>query len=139
MRHYETIYIVNPNLSDEEVEQVNEKFKALIESQKGVVIKLQDWGKQRLAYEIKKYDKGTYFLVDFCGDPGLTSELARNLKLDERILKFQTVKLEEYADPQELIKQEEDKHQKSKPEEEAPSQEVDQENKSPVTEEKIEE
>ena len=139
MRHYETIYIVNPNLSDEEVEQVNEKFKSLIESQKGVVIKLQDWGKQRLAYEIKKYDKGTYFLVDFCGQPGLTSELARNLKLDERILKFQTVKLEDYADPQELIKQEEEKHQESKSEEEAPSPEKDQESKIPEKAEIIEE
>lgn len=139
MRHYETIYIVNPNLSDEDVELVNEKFKTLIEAQKGVVIKLQDWGKQRLAYEIKKYDKGTYFLLDFCGELGLTSELARNLKLDERVLKFQTVKLEDYADPQELIKQEEAKHQESKPKEEAPSQEEDQENNSPVTEEKIEE
>jgi small subunit ribosomal protein S6 len=139
MRHYETIYIINPNLSDEEVEQVNEKFKALIESQKGVVIKLQDWGKQRLAYEIKKYDKGTYFLVDFCGQSGLTSELARNLKLDERILKFQTVKLEDYADPQELIKKEEEKHQESKSEEEAPSQEEDQESEIPEKEEIIEE
>lgn len=138
MRHYETIYIVNPNLSDEEVEQVNEKFKSLIESQKGVVIKLQDWGKQRLAYEIKKYDKGTYFLVDFCGQPGLTSDLARNLKLDERILKFQTVKLEDYADPQELIKQEEEKHKQSKPEEAAPSQEEDQKSEIPEKEEIIE-
>ena len=139
MRHYETIYIVNPNLSDEEVEQVNEKFKSLIDSQKGVVIKLQDWGKQRLAYDIKKYDKGSYFLVDFCADPGLTTDLARNLKLDERILKFQTVKLEDYADPQELIKQEEEKRQQSKPEEEAPSQEEDQEKIIPEIEEIIEE
>jgi small subunit ribosomal protein S6 len=123
MRHYETIYIVRPDITDEEIQQVNEKFKTLIEAQKGVVIKLQDWGKQRLAYEIKKQDKGTYFLVDFCGEPGLTSELARNLKLDERILKFQTVKLADYADPQELIKQEEEKHQKSKPETESPPQE----------------
>jgi len=139
MRHYETIYIVNPNLSDEEVEQVNEKFKALIDSQKGVVIKLQDWGKQRLAYEIQKHDKGTYFLVDFCGEPGLTSELARNLKLDERILKFQTVKLEDYADPQELIKREEEKRQESKPEEAAPPPKADREDTSLITEKNIEE
>lgn len=118
MRHYETIYIVHPDLSDEDVAQVKEKFNNLIESQKGVLIKLQDWGKQRLAYEIKKKDKGTYILADFCGEAGLTNELARNLKLDERILKFQTVKLEDQVDPQELIRQEEEKNQKAKPQEE---------------------
>lgn len=139
MRHYETIYIVSPDLSDEDVQQVNEKFKSLIESQKGVVVKLQDWGKQRMAYEIKKHDKGTYMLVDFCGESGLTNELARNLKLDERILKFQTVKLEDFADPQELIRQEEEKTQKSKPAEEAPAQQETHQETSPEPEEKSEE
>jgi len=138
MRHYETIYIVRPDLADEEVQETNEKFKTLIETQKGIVIKLQDWGKQRLAYEIKKQDRGTYMLVDFCGEPGLTSELARNLKLDERILKFQTVKLQDHADPQELIKQEEEKNRKSKPEEEPPAEEETQET-IPEPEEKKEE
>ena len=103
MRHYETIYIVNPNLSDEDYNEISEKFNNLIENQKGVIIKTQKWGKQRLAYAIKKFYNGFYILVDFCADPGVTSELERNLKLDENILKYQTVKLADKADPQELI------------------------------------
>jgi small subunit ribosomal protein S6 len=108
MRHYETIYIINPNLSDEEYREVVEKFNALIDKQKGVVIKTQDWGKQRMAYEIKKSIYGYYVLVDFCSDQGVVAELERGLKLDDRILKYQTVKLADRADPQELLQKEEE-------------------------------
>jgi len=109
MRHYETIYIVNPNLSDEEYHEVINKFNNLIENQKGVIVQTQEWGKQRLAYSIKKFYNGFYVLVDFCAEPGVTAELVRNLKIDERILKYQTIKLADKVDPQELIlKQKED-------------------------------
>jgi len=109
MRHYETIYIVNPNLSDEDYNEIINKFNNLIEKQKGVIVKTQEWGKQRLAYSIKKFYNGFYVLVDFCAEPGVITELVRNLKLDERILKYQTIKLADKVDPQELIlKQKED-------------------------------
>ena len=108
MRHYETIYIMNPNLSDEQHQEGIEKFNSLIGKQKGVVIKTQDWGKQRMAYEIKKSIYGCYVLVDFCSEPGVITELERGLKLDDRILKYQTVKLADKADPQELLQKEEE-------------------------------
>lgn len=108
MRHYETIYILNPNLSDEESQEVLEKFSSLIDKQKGVVIKTQDWGKQRMAYGIKKFVYGYYVLVDFCSDPGVVTELERILKLDDRVLKYQTVKLADKVDPEELIRKEEE-------------------------------
>jgi len=106
MRHYEIIYIINPNQSDDEFNEIVEKFNNLIVSQKGIIIKTQKWGKQRLAYTVKKYNNGFYVLVDFCADPGVTTELERNLNLDDRIIKYQTVKLAEKADPQELIEKE---------------------------------
>jgi small subunit ribosomal protein S6 len=106
MRHYEIIYIVNPNLNDEEYHELLKKFNDIIESLKGVVIKTQEWGKQRLAYRIKKFYNGVYVLVDFCANPETTAELERNLNLDDRILKFQTVKLADKADPEELLKKE---------------------------------
>ena len=110
MRHYETIYIVDPNLSDEEYGDVTKKFNNLIEKQKGVIIKTDEWGAQKLAYRVKKFDKGSYVLVDYCAEPGITSVIERDLKLDDRILKYQTVKLADKADPQELIlKEKEDK------------------------------
>ncbi len=106
MRHYEIIYIINPNESDDEFNAIVEKFNNLIVNQKGVIIKTQKWGKQRLAYTVKKFNNGFYVLVDFCANPGVTTELERNLNLDDRIIKYQTVKLAEKADPQELIEKE---------------------------------
>jgi small subunit ribosomal protein S6 len=108
MRHYETIYIVNPNLGEEEYREVIKRYNTLIEKNKGVVIKTEEWGVQRLAYDLKKLDKGSYVLANFCGDAGLTAELERDLKLDDRILKFQTIKLSDEVDPQALLQKEMD-------------------------------
>jgi small subunit ribosomal protein S6 len=108
MRHYEIIYIINPNESDDEFNEIVEKFNNLIVNQKGIIIKTQKWGKQRLAYTVKKFNNGFYVLVDFCANPGVTTELERNLNLDDRIIKYQTVKLADKADPQELIEKERD-------------------------------
>jgi len=108
MRHYETIFIVNPELTDEDYKAVLEKFGNLIVKLKGVMIKVEEWGKQRLAYNVKKFDKGSYVLFDYCGEPGLTAELGRDLKLDERVIKFQTIKLADAADPEALLKKEQE-------------------------------
>jgi small subunit ribosomal protein S6 len=108
MRHYETLYIVNPELDDENYKAVVDKFRDLIEKEKGVIVKLEEWGKQRLAYLVKKFDQGVYVLMDYCGGPGVTAELERDLKLDDRILKYQTVKLADEVDPQALVQKEED-------------------------------
>jgi len=118
MRHYETIYIVNPNLAEEDAQGVIKKFNDLIEKHKGVIIKIQEWGTQRLAYLLKKFDKGSYVLVDYCGGPGITAELEREFKLDDRILKYQTVKLSDAVDPQELLLKE-TREENDQPEEKA--------------------
>lgn len=109
MRHYETIYIVNPNQSDEDYREIRDRCIDLLEKKKSVIIKIQDWGKQRLAYNVQKFNYGSYVLVDFCAEPGVTAELERNLKLDDRVLKYQTVKIADKADPQALLQQEEAK------------------------------
>ncbi|MBN1625752.1 MAG: 30S ribosomal protein S6 [Deltaproteobacteria bacterium] len=108
MRHYEIIYIINPNESDDEFNAIAEKYNNLIVNRKGVIIKTQKWGKQRLAYTVKKFNNGFYVLVDFCANPGVTAELERSLNLDDRIIKYQTVKLSNKADPQELIDKEQE-------------------------------
>lgn len=106
MRHYEIIYIINPNQSDDEFNEIVEKFNNLIVNEKGIIIKTQKWGKQRLAYTVKKFNNGLYVLVNFCANPGVTTELERNLNLDDRIIKYQIVKLSNKADPQELLEKE---------------------------------
>ncbi|MGD2125727.1 MAG: 30S ribosomal protein S6 [Desulfobacteraceae bacterium] len=103
MKQYETIFIVNPNLGEEQYSEVTKKFSNLIEKQKGVLVRVEEWGSQRLAYGVKKFDKGAYLLMLYCGQPGLTAELERELKLDDRVLKYQTVKLADKVDPQALI------------------------------------
>jgi small subunit ribosomal protein S6 len=111
MRHYETVVIINPNLSEDDHKEVVKKYGDLITKEKGVIVKIDEWGKQRLAYELKRFDKGAYVLMEYCGEQGLTSTLARALKLDDRILKFQTIKLADRVDPDSLIKKEEEPEQ----------------------------
>jgi len=113
MRHYETIYIVSPELSDDDYSKEVEKFNSLIEDQKGVIIKTQEWGKQKLAYPINKFDRGTYVLVEYCADVGVSEELEKGLKLDDKILKYQTVKLADKADVQGLLAREKEAAEKA--------------------------
>jgi small subunit ribosomal protein S6 len=118
MRHYETIYIVNPNLTQDEYREVLNRYSSFIEKNKGVMIKTEEWGTQRLAYEVKKVDKGAYVLMDYCGNPGLSANLERDLSLDDRVLKFQTIKLAHEVDPQALLQKQEEKkvkHQAAAP------------------------
>ena len=133
MKHYETLYIVNPELDEEDHKAVVGKFKDLIEKEKGVIVKLEEWGKQRLAYQIKKLDQGAYILLDYCGGPGITAVLERDLKLDDRILKYQTVKLADDVDPQTLVQKEEEIK-----EETAPTEDQAQEKEETAQTEKIE-
>jgi len=102
MRYYETLYIINPNLAEEDYRAVVAKFTDAVEKNKGVVTKVDEWGKKTLAYDIKKFDKGFYVLLQYCGEAGLTAELKRELGLDDRILKYQTVKLSDNADLEKL-------------------------------------
>lgn len=112
MKRYETIYIANPNLDPESLQEVVTKFSDLIEKLKGAVVKINEWGKRKLAYEVKKFDKGYYVLLDFCGLPGAVRELERNMKLDDRILKYLTVKIDEDVDVEYLMKEEREKEAK---------------------------
>ena len=103
MRHYEMVYIINPNLEAESLKEVVDKFSDIVNKLKGTIIEVNEWGKRKLAYDIKKFDKGYYVLLDFCGLPDAVKELERNLKLDERVLKYLNIKLDEDIDPEELI------------------------------------
>ncbi|MBW2096057.1 MAG: 30S ribosomal protein S6 [Deltaproteobacteria bacterium] len=105
MRQYETIYILKPSLPDEVYEEVIGKFNAIIEKNQGVMIKTDKWGERTLAYELKKFNKGFYVLLEYCGGAALTKELERLFRLDDKVLKYQTVKLSDRADPEALLKE----------------------------------
>jgi len=106
MNHYETIYIVNPTLDDDSLKETIDKFSDLIKKLKGTIVKVSEWGKRKLAYDVKRFDKGYYVVLDFCALPKMLTELERNLKLDDRILKYITVKIDENVDPKDLVSKE---------------------------------
>ncbi len=106
MNHYETIYIVNPTLDDDSLKEAIDKFSDLIKKLKGSIVKVNEWGKRKLAYDVKRFDKGAYVVLDFCALPKMVTELERNLKLDDRILKYITVKIDENIDPKDLVSKE---------------------------------
>ena len=102
MRYYETLYLINPDLSDEDYGDVVTKFNNLVEKNKGSIIKVDEWGKKTLAYEVMKFDKGFYVLLQYCGTAEISAELTRDLTLDDRVLKYQTIKLSNDVDPESL-------------------------------------
>jgi len=108
MRYYETVYIINPNLGDDDYRDVVTKFNNLVEKNKGVVTKVDEWGEKTLAYDVKKFDRGYYVLLQYCGGPDITGVLKRDLGLDDRIIKYQTIKLSDDVDPASLKKVEPD-------------------------------
>ena len=95
MRKYETIFILDPDLEEEQAQSLIEKVKGIITQGNGEILKVEDWGKRKLAYEVKKKPKGHYILIHFLGSPALLSELERNFRVMDAVIKFQSVRLEE--------------------------------------------
>ncbi|ABK18861.1 30S ribosomal protein S6 [Syntrophobacter fumaroxidans] len=100
MRKYETFFIIDPDLPDEVTAAVDEKIKSVVGANGGDVVSYVPWGKKKLAYPVKKRSRGLYVLMEYAGDSRLVAELERNMRLDERVLKFITVKLDDRYDPE---------------------------------------
>ena len=91
---YELMYIINPNLSEEETAAVVEKFKALVE-QNGTLEEMEEMGKRKLAYEINYISEGYYVLVKFTSGPDFPAELDRVLGITDGILRSLITRLPE--------------------------------------------
>ncbi|OEU78425.1 MAG: 30S ribosomal protein S6, partial [Desulfobacterales bacterium S5133MH4] len=98
MRRYETLYILHPELSEEQRQPLFDKLTGLMSADHGMLVKLDEWGNRKLAYEIKKQTRGYYVLMEFCGDGPLVKEIERNMRLDDRILKYLTVLTDKAVD-----------------------------------------
>ena len=83
---YEVLYVLNPNLTEEETQAIVEKFKTLIE-QNGTVDEMEEWGKRKLAYEINYHTEGYYVLVKFTSGPELPAELDRILGITDGVIR----------------------------------------------------
>ena len=93
MNKYETVFIANPNLEEEGIKALIEKFSELI-NKSGKVEKVDEVGKKKLAYEIKKNTEGYYVVIDFEAKPESIAELERNYRIMDDILKFIVVRKE---------------------------------------------
>ena len=105
MRRYETIFIIPADLTEDEINVLIERYQSIITKNKGMVIKVEKWGKRKMAYEIKKQIRGFYVLMDLVSVSAVITELERNFKIDEKILKFMTIKKEEGVDLKEIEKE----------------------------------
>jgi small subunit ribosomal protein S6 len=102
MRRYETIFIITPDSSEDDLKTIYDKIQGVVTGKKGQIIAYEEQGKKKLAYDIKKHGKGNYILMDYLGPADIVAEVERNLRLDERILAHITVKLADKVDPESL-------------------------------------
>ena len=98
-REYETIFILTPDTPNEGVAKVNDRIKGIVESMGGTVLKVDNWGKRKLAYEVAKQLKGIYLYWQYLGSAGLVAELERNLRMLDTVIRYMTVKLDKDVDP----------------------------------------
>jgi small subunit ribosomal protein S6 len=97
-REYETIYILRPNTPNEGVAEVNSRIKGIIENMGGKIIKVDNWGKRRLAYEVAKERKGIYLYWQYLAQPGVVEETERNLRMLDSVIRYLTVKVDDNID-----------------------------------------
>ncbi len=102
MRRYENVFIAHADLSDDDMGEKIKRYGTIITDGKGIVVRIEKWGKKKLAYEIEKQSRGYYILIDFVAPSATVSELERNLRIDDKILKFMTVVKEDHVDMQQL-------------------------------------
>ncbi len=94
MRNYESLYIIHPDVVGEELTAMVEKFQKVLTDQAAEIHKLDNWGARKLAYPIKKVERGNYIQTLFCAEAEVISEFERRLRLDEKILRFLTVRFD---------------------------------------------
>lgn len=94
MNKYESVIIINPNVEETALKELIERFQNLINTD-GKVEKVNELGKKKLAYEVKKNKEGYYVIINFEAQPELIVELERNYRITDEVLKFIVVRVEE--------------------------------------------
>jgi small subunit ribosomal protein S6 len=98
VREYETIYILRFDVDGETAERVQGRVNDAIEREQGKLVKVEAWGRRRLAYSLGKQRRGVYVYLKYVGSGGLVAEVERNLKLQEAVVKFMTVQTTDDVD-----------------------------------------
>lgn len=98
MRRYETMVILEPDLPEDRRKPVLERVEDTINRDEGFLIEFDDWGNRKMAYEIKRKARGHYIRIDYCGAGDTVREMERFFRIDDRVMRFLTVLLEEEPD-----------------------------------------
>jgi small subunit ribosomal protein S6 len=95
MRIYEELFIVRPDVTEEELDPFIEQIKHVITSAGGTIEKAEKWGMRKLAYRVAKHNEGQYILIVFNAKADSVKELERRLRVSDMVIKFLTVRIDE--------------------------------------------
>jgi small subunit ribosomal protein S6 len=109
MRIYEELFIIKPDVPDEEADQFVEQMRTQLTNAGATVDKIDKWGKRRLAYKVDKYREGAYVLFQFTAGPEMVKEFERRLRVSDQVLKFLTVRIDQTLKRLDKRKKERDK------------------------------
>ncbi len=105
MRKYETIFISDPDLQDQARSELFEKVRNIITRENGILLNFDEWGNKKLAYEIKKKVRGHYVCLTYGGTGALVTELERNFRLSDDVMKFMTILISDEVTEEELAQE----------------------------------
>ena len=97
MNKYETVFILTPVLSDDQMKETVEKFKKVLTDNGGNIENEENWGLRKLAYPIENKNTGFYTLIEFEGEPTIVAKLETAFRRDEKVIRFLTFRLDKYA------------------------------------------
>jgi small subunit ribosomal protein S6 len=97
-REYETVYVLRPDISKEGAEKVSKRVTEVMQREGGTLTKVESWGRRALAFPVANYRRAYYLYLKYVGSGSVVSELERNFRMLEGVLKYQTVKLRDEVD-----------------------------------------
>ena len=107
MRHYETTYILRPNLGESQFNEVIDRINGIISEFGGALVSLDRWGLKKLAYTIKKEAQGYYVYVNYAAPGETITEIERVFRIDDRVMRYLTVKLSDSIDDAGIVAEKE--------------------------------
>ena len=115
MRIYEELFILKPDVTEEEVTGLVSQLEGVITSSGGTIDKVDKWGVRKLAYRVQKFAEGNYTLIQFTSTPALVHEVERRMRVTDAVIKFITVRIDEKIKKIEKRKKARDKRAARKP------------------------
>jgi len=94
MEKYETLYIIQPSIPEEQIEEVIRTFEGIIPENRGTLIKTEKWGRRRLAYRVKNFWEGFYVIHEYEGDGGTQREIERRMRIHDHIVRYLTTRVD---------------------------------------------